>query len=107
MSKTEDQKSAVISPSKFPTRNFTLKHCGVVVTIPDNWLISDTNAAQRYGSGDIGKVNLMLAHRICLFNGEKWTISRIMDEITGKDWLILQGQLFGDADDDEDQEKNA
>lgn len=105
-SETDTAKAAVTVTPKYPAREFTLKHCGVVVTIPDDWHVSDTNAAQRYGSGDIGKINLMLAHRVCLFNGQKWSISDIMEKISGKDWLTLQGQLFGGDDDEEDAEKN-
>ncbi|HEY9212057.1 MAG TPA: hypothetical protein VIQ29_04290 [Ancylobacter sp.] len=92
--------------SPFPTHEVTLKRSKIVATIPEDWHISDTTAAQRYGKGDVSKVNLFLIQRVCLFDGQKLTFDEITDKIKGKDFIQLQGELFGDDEDAEGGEGN-
>lgn len=84
----------------FPTREHTLPRSKIVVTIPSDWLVSDTQASQRYGKGDVVKTQISLVQRVCLFNGEKWSISDIEAKITGKDYTELLGEVYGDGDAD-------
>lgn len=85
----------------YPTRNHTLSRSKVVVTIPEDWHVSDTQAAQRYGKGDPIKTNDALVQRVCLFNGTKWTIDDIKTKITGRDYSELMGELHSGPDDDD------
>lgn len=82
----------------FPSRDITLTKSGIVVTIPADWLVSDSMAAQRAGKGDASRTNLALIQRVCRFNGEQLTMTDIEERLTGKDWLQLQGEFFGDED---------
>ncbi|MCJ8142970.1 hypothetical protein MKI84_08575 [Ancylobacter sp. A5.8] len=90
----------------FPTRKHTLTRSKIEVTIPEDWHVSDTQAAQRYGKGDVPKTQMALIQRVCRFNGETWTAADIAEKITGKDYNELIGELYGD-DDDEDEAGNA
>lgn len=96
--KDADGKAAVTVKPKFATRDVALKRSGVTVSIPEDWHMSDTQAAQRYGAGDSAKTNMALIQRVCLFNGEKWKIADMQDRITGKDWMQLLGEIYGDDD---------
>ncbi|CAA0086888.1 Uncharacterised protein [Starkeya nomas] len=82
----------------FPTRLHTLSRSKVVVTIPADWHVSDTQASQRYGKGDVVKTQAALLQRVCLFNGEKWPIDDIQTKITGKDYTELLGELYSDEE---------
>lgn len=84
----------------FPVRNHTLSRSKIVVGIPSDWLVSDTQAAQRYGKGDPVKTNLALVQRVCTFDGAKWPIADIQSKLTGKDYTELLGEVFGDDDED-------
>lgn len=86
------------------TREHKLTRSGIVVTIPDDWTVADTQASQRYGKGDVPKTNVALVQRVCLFDSEKWTINDIQTRIGGKDYNELMGELYGGEDEDESGE---
>jgi len=90
---------AAVTLTKYKTREITLPRSKIVVSVPEDWHVSDTNASQRYGKGDVPRTNLALAQRVCLFNGAKWTIEDIEEKISGRDWLKLIGELYTDEDD--------
>lgn len=96
-------KSVSITP-RFAVREITLTRCGVKVTLPEDWTVEDSMKAQRYGKGDPTKTTLALMQAVCRFDGEKWTITDMMEKISGKDFIELQGAFYSDAD--EDEEKN-
>lgn len=83
------------------TRDLTLNRSGIVVTIPDDWTVTDSLAAQRAGRGDPTRINLALIQRVVRFNGEQWTITDIEQRVSGKDFIQLQGELFADDDGDD------
>ena len=91
----------------FSTREITLPRSKIKVAVPEDFLVSDTSAAQRYGKGDMVKVNLALFQRTCLFNGEKWRIDQISEAIKGRDWLYLCSEFYDDGGDDADAEGDA
>ncbi|WP_150215167.1 hypothetical protein [Candidatus Tokpelaia sp.] len=80
---------------KFPTREVVLEKSKIKVTIPDDWTLADSMAAQKAARKDTAKFPLYLAQRICLFNGERRAMAWIEDNIHGKDGLQLIGELFG------------
>lgn len=89
--------------SKYPTKEVFLKRSSVTVTIPQDWTVEDTMKSQAYGKGDPIKTTMALIQNLCRFNGEKWTITDIRDKITGRDFTLIQGEMYSD---DEDEEKN-
>ena len=86
------------------TRQHTLTRSGIVVTIPDDWTVADTQYAQRHGKGDGPKTNMALIQRTCRFSGETWTLGDIEEKLGGKDYMELLGELFGGDDDAADGE---
>lgn len=90
----------------FPQRELVLNKSKIKVSVPDDWTLADSNAAQRAARKDTAKFPLYLAQRVCLFDGKRQTMGWIEENIHGKDGLQLIGALFGD-DDDEDSEGNA
>lgn len=106
MSTKETTTGTVNAKPRYPINEITLKRSKIKVGVPEDWHVQDTIAAQRYGKGDSGKTNLALVQRTCLFDGAKWTITDIEEKVSGKDWIQLQGELFGD-DEDEDDAGNA
>lgn len=93
----------------FATRAVILPRSKIKVHIPEDFHVSDTSAAQRYGKGDMVKTNLALFQRTCRFSdGEAWTIDQIRDAIKGRDWLFLCNEFYDDGTgDDEDAAGNA
>lgn len=81
------------------TRDHKLSRSGIVVTLPEDWTVADTQASQRYGKGDAPKTNLALIQRTCLFNGEKWTIDDIQTRLGGRDYMELMGEFYGEDED--------
>lgn len=79
-------------------RNVTLSRSRVVTSIPSDWEVADTLAAQRHGKGDPSLTNLALIQRTVKFGGEHWTITDIEQRLTGRDILQLQSEFFGDED---------
>ncbi|MDR6952680.1 hypothetical protein J2X65_002039 [Ancylobacter sp. 3268] len=90
-----------MSITEFSRRDITLKRSKVVVSIPDDWNVADSTAAQKYAKGDGPKFQLALMQRVCRFNGETWTLADIQERIKGKDYLQLTGEFFGDEDEEE------
>lgn len=92
--------------SDFATRDVALERSKITVTIPEDWHISDTQAAQRIAAGKPGLMQLALMQRVCMFNGQRWTISQIEDAINGRDYFQLLGEFFGDDEEEEDSQGN-
>lgn len=88
--------------SGFPTRMVTLPKSKIRVHIPDDFLVSDTAAAQRYGKGDMVKINRALFARCCRFNGETWRLDQLEERIQGRDWLFLCNEFYDDGSTDAD-----
>lgn len=84
---------------RYPSRTIALSRSKISVSIPQDWHISDTMAAQRYGKGDPVKTNLALIQRVCLFDGARLSVDQIEEKISGKDWLQLLGEFFSDDED--------
>lgn len=97
----ESNKTNIKSKPEFATRDVILQRSKIKVTIPEDWHISDTQAAQRLAAGKAGMMQLTLIQRVCLFNGEHWTVGQIEDAINGRDYLQLMGDFFGDEDEEE------
>ena len=45
-------------------------------------------------------MQLALIQRVCLFNGERWTIGQIEEAINGRDYFQLLGEFFGNEEED-------
>lgn len=101
----EDTSKIKVKPD-FATRDVVLDRSKTTVTIPEDWHISDTQAAQRIAAGKPGLMQLALMQRVCKFNGQRWTISQIEDAIGGRDYLQLLGEFFGDDEEEEDSQGN-
>lgn len=86
---------------EFPTRDITLERSKITVTIPEDWHISDAQAAQRASKGDGSRMQLLLMQRVCLFNFERWTLTEIEEKIKGKDFMQLLGEFYSDDEDGE------
>jgi len=83
---------------EYPAREITLERSGIKVSVPDDWAISDTVAAQRAAGKNAEKFQLYLMQRVCRFNGRRQSMDWIEDNIGGKDGLQLAGALFGDQE---------
>ncbi|MFG1409514.1 hypothetical protein V5G24_00240 [Xanthobacter sp. VTT E-85241] len=98
----EPETAPAITVNGFATRVVTLPRSKIKVHIPEDFHVADTSAAQRYGKGDMVKVNLSLFQRTCRFNGgEVWRIDQISEAIKGRDWLFLCNEFYDDGSDDE------
>lgn len=97
---TATPKGKVNVKPKYAARDITLKRSKVVVTVPEDWHVQDSQAAQRFAKGDASLVTLALIQRVCKFDGETWPIDQIEEDISGKDWLQLQGEFYGDEEDE-------
>lgn len=82
-------------------RQVTLKRSGIVASIPEDWELADNQHAQRQAKGDGSAFQWYLMQRVCLFDGETWTLPAIKEKIKGKDALQLTGEFFGDEDGDD------
>lgn len=91
---TQNTQTVKLKPD-FSTHDVVLERSQIKVTIPEDWHISDTQAAQRIAAGKAGMMQLALIQRVCLFNGERWTIGQIEEAINGRDYFQLLGEFFG------------
>lgn len=91
----EKSKTANKVKPEFAARDVVLPRSKIKVTLPEDWHISDTQAAQRIAAGKPELLQLALFQRVCLFNGERWTIAQIEENINGRDYFELMGEFFG------------
>jgi len=96
---TQNAQTVKLKPD-FATHDVVLERSQIKVTIPEDWHISDTQAAQRIAAGKAGMMQLALIQRVCLFNGERWTIGQIEEAINGRDYFQLLGEFFGNEEED-------
>ena len=102
MDTAASEATAPVTVNGFATRAIILPRSKIKVHIPEDFQVADTSAAQRYGKGDMVKVNLALFQRTCRFGegGATWRIDQIQEAVKGRDWLHLCNEFYDDGSDD-------
>ncbi|MCC2099161.1 MAG: hypothetical protein KDJ29_19890 [Hyphomicrobiales bacterium] len=99
-------KAAEAEKSVKPNEGFPLPHSGIICQIPGHINHGAWLKAQRQGKGDIGAAQTAFISEVVLFEGEKLTIADVRELLDARDFLALVGEIFGDDDEDKDEEKN-
>lgn len=81
-------------------KTVTLNASKRVASFDPNFSTAAALAAQKAAGKSTGDMPLYLMQAVVRFDGESWTAGRIKQELPGRDYLQLVGELFGDDAED-------
>lgn len=96
--KTETAAPAETAPALMTatTKSITLKASKRVAVFDPNFTTAAALSAQKAAGKATSDMPLYLMQAVVRFDGEAWTAGRIKQELPGRDYLQLVGELFGD-----------
>lgn len=89
------------APKMRDAKTIVLKKSRLTVVCDAGYVTADTLAAQRAAGKDARRFSLYLIQRVAFIDGRRWSAQEIEENLPGKDFLQLQGELLGDDADDE------
>jgi hypothetical protein len=96
----------VTAPAMREAKTFLLPKSKVTVVYDADPSVSQIIAAQKAAAKETSLFVLYLAQATATFNGERWTMGNIRENIRGKDYLALAAEMLGD-DKDGDSDASA
>lgn len=96
MAETVKTETAKTEPTMREPRTVVLPKSQISVTFDADPSVNQVVAAQKAAAKDSSLFVLYLAQATATFNGERWTMGQIREQIRGKDYLKLAAEMLGD-----------